>query len=123
MKLYQHILVNCCINNCNNVAKIDEMKIIFNKSGDIEFNIETLIKNFAKNVKNLEAFFKAIGSRNMSNISVVCLNNHIAAMEQLLYFKNKNVCMNYTHPNIILIINKNGILEKRFFTKLHKAKS
>lgn len=107
---YQHILINCFLNNKDTVGKADEMKIIIN-NGDVFFNmIQKFYQLFSK-FKNLEL----LGNNYLDikdNIYVGNINNHYNCLVESTKYPDFNISKNVTSSLFVNSLDENGIISK-----------
>ncbi len=104
--MFQHILINCCLNSVDSVGKAEEMNIII-KNKNIIFNMIDIFKNFFEKIKNPELFWKAYYKK-FYNIEIGYYNKHFTFIINSKKYNDKNLSKNLTSSEKINVKNINN---------------
>ena len=107
---YQHILINCFIDNAFSVGAADEMNIEF--EGDlIHFNMKKFFINFFANVKNPELLTEAYNIKE-GVFTQKLVNKHFTYTINSTKYSDKNITKNFTSSKFINVKDENGVVEQ-----------
>lgn len=91
------LIINCIINYCDMINKVEKLKISYNEDFILKFNFYDKIFSILKNFKKPELIINSINDKNFKkNIDVIYYNNHFTATQQSIKYKDKNISTNYT---------------------------
>lgn len=104
---YQHIILNCILNNSDTIGKAGELKITVDDEGQLIFNPGELLVSFLLIVKESHLLSKAFG-RKCDNMFLKFLGNgHFTFLFVSTKHLDKNITVNLTSNHLFTIHNKN----------------